>query len=47
MSGSASVSLFSSVVAPDKPFVELVTCKMGTTVENSNGRYVLLAQEVN
>lgn len=47
VSGSASVSLYSSVVAPDKPFIELVTCKMGTTVENSNGRYVLLAQEIN
>lgn len=47
VNGSASVSPYSSVVAPDKPFIELVTCKMGTTVEDSNGRYVLLAQEIN
>lgn len=46
VSGSSSVTLYSSVVAPNKPFVELVTCKMGTTVEDSNGRYVLLAQQV-
>lgn len=44
--GSSSVTLYSSVVAPNKPFIELVTCKMGTTVENSNGRYVLLAQQI-
>lgn len=46
VSGSSSVTLYSSVVSPNKPFVELVTCKMGTTVEDSNGRYVLLAQQV-
>lgn len=39
--------VYSNIVAPSKPFIELVTCKMGTNVEDSIGRYVLLAQQVN
>lgn len=41
-----TVYLFSNTVSPDKPFIELITCKMATSVEESVGRYVLLAQQV-
>lgn len=38
--------VYSDVVKPGKGFIELCTCEMKNTVEDSIGRYVLLAQEL-